>query len=132
LFGGRFNSEGKSVVYTSGSLSLALLEMLVRTNDKDYLSSCLFFHADIPLSLVQEVASDQLPDDWDALPYGTNSQKFGDEWIDSRRSAVLKVPSVVIPVEWNYVINSLHVDFKHIEISRPDELVFDERMMVSK
>jgi RES domain-containing protein len=124
LYGGRFNSEGRPAVYTSGSLSLALLEMLVRTNDRDYFMNCMLLHADIPMEMIREIATVDLPEGWDAVPYEPVSQAFGDQWLTERAAAVLKVPSVVIPVEFNYVINPLHVDFKKIEISKPDKMVF--------
>lgn len=128
LYGGRFNSEGLPAVYTSGNLSLALLEMLVQSNDRNYFSSCVSVYADIPVTIIMKMTPDLLPEGWDAVPYNTASQLFGDKWIDDKQSAVLKVPSVVVPVEWNYVINPLHPDFKKIEISDSTELPFDERL----
>jgi RES domain-containing protein len=130
IYGGRFNSAGFPAVYTSGSLSLALLESLVQTNDKTWFSSCVFFYADIPDSLIKEVSVSQLPDGWDVLPCEAVSQRFGDQWILDQESAVLKVPSVVLPVEWNYVLNPQHPDFSNIHFSAEDDLPVDERLMI--
>jgi len=130
IYGGRFNSAGHPAVYTSGSLSLSLLESLVQTNDKSWFSSCVFFYADIPDSLIKEVLVSQLPDGWDALPCEAASQRFGDQWIVDQESAVLKVPSVVLPSEWNYVLNPQHPDFDKIEFSAEDDLPVDERLMI--
>jgi RES domain-containing protein len=128
LYGGRFNSQGLPAVYTSGNLSLALLEMLVQSNDRHYFSFCVSVYADIPITTIKQMRPDILPEGWDAVPYNSTSQLFGDKWIEDGQSAVLKVPSVVVPVEWNYIINPVHPDFKKIEISELAELPFDERL----
>lgn len=132
IYGGRFNSEGLPSIYTSGNLSLALLEMLVQSNDRNYFSSCVSIYADIPVTTIKQMTPELLPDAWDAVPYSTASQLFGDKWINDSESAVLKVPSVAVPVEWNYVINPLHPDFKKIEIFDSTVLPFDERLSGSE
>ncbi|MEX2574920.1 MAG: RES family NAD+ phosphorylase [Balneolaceae bacterium] len=128
LYGGRFNSSEKPAIYTSGSLSLSLLDMLVQTNDRSYFSSCVVLYAAIPRELISEHDSDSLPAGWDAVPYGSASQKFGDEWLVSQSSAVIKVPSVIVPAEHNYIINPSHRDFEKIRSSSPEKLPYDERL----
>lgn len=128
-FGGRFNSSGQSVIYTAGSLSLALLETLVRTNNRQHLSSCLFVYADIPGELVNDLNHNDLPDDWNALPYGASSQRVGDEWLAAGKSAVLSVPSVVVPFERNFLINPVHPEFDRIVWSAPSPVPVDDRLL---
>ncbi len=129
LYGGRFNSAGYPAVYTSGSLSLALLESLAQTNDREFFSSCVYVYADIPESIIQEYKTEMLPDGWDAIPCEPVSQQFGDEWLSAAKFAVLKVPSAVLSVEWNYVINPKHPDFSKISFAEEGELPLDERLM---
>lgn len=57
-----------------------------------------------------------LSEGWDTVPYNSTSQLLGDKWFEDGQSAVLKVPSVVVPVEWNYVLNPLHPDAEKLTI----------------
>ncbi|NBC65962.1 MAG: RES domain-containing protein [Bacteroidetes bacterium] len=130
LYGGRFNSEGLTAVYTSGSLSLSLLEMLVRTNDRSYLRHCIIFHAEIPEFLVDSPALTDLPEGWNKIPYGHTSQDFGDDWLSSNKSLALKIPSVVIPIEYNYVLNPNHPDYSNLQIKEKEQAGIDERLFI--
>lgn len=129
LFGGRFNSEGVAAVYTSGSLSLSLLEILVQANDRSYLRHCVVFRADIPKSLVDTPEVTDLPDGWDQIPYGHASQHFGNDWLLSKKSLALRIPSVVIPIEYNYVLNPNHPGFKQTQITKKYSEGLDERLI---
>lgn len=117
LWGGRFNSPGIPAVYASDSLSLALLEILVQTNDRSNLRKKVLFRADIPGSLIEFPSKNDLPENWNHIPASKTSQAYGDNWINQQDSPVLKVPSVVVPQEFNYVINPLHPNFNKIDIS---------------
>ena len=130
LYGGRFNSEGLAAVYTSGSLSLSLLEMLVQTNDRSYLHHCVVFQADVPEFLVDSPAMTDLPEGWNQIPYGHASQDFGDDWLSSNKSLALKIPSVVIPIEYNYVLNPNHPDYRNIRIEEKEQAGIDERLFI--
>jgi RES domain-containing protein len=128
LFGGRFNSEGMPAVYTSGALSLALLELLVQSNDRDYYSACVVIYAEIPDALIKQVDSTEMPNGWDRIPYTSVSQKTGDRWLKSGEAVAYQIPSVVVPVEYNFMINPLHPEFKKIRISKPQGLLVDGRL----
>lgn len=127
LWGGRFNSPGIPAVYTSGSLSLALLEILVQTNDRSSLKKKILFRADIPAELINTLSLDQLSEKWNTLPVLKDSQLYGDRWINERLLPVLRVPSVVVPQEFNYVINPMHDLFRMIEITKAQPLPVDPR-----
>lgn len=131
LWGGRFNSPGTPAVYASGSLSLALLEILVQTSDRSYLDKMILFRVDIPQQLIHTPSRNELPNQWNRIPAGKISQVFGDSWIVSRTSPVLRVPSVVVPQEFNYVINPQHDLFDKINISEPRSLPLDSRFYKS-
>jgi RES domain-containing protein len=128
-FGGRWNSRGVRMVYTAGSLALAALEMLVHLDDDELLASYSFVAAQIPTALILPVASYRaLPRDWDASPPPLALQQLGDDWVREMVSAVLEVPTSIVPREKNYLLNPGHPDFAQIKIEAPERLVFDERL----
>ena len=126
-YGGRFNSVGVPVVYTAESMALATLELLVRVNQRKHLDA----YVRIPASFSSDhvTVPDALPEAWDARPYGPVSQAVGDEWARSESSLVLKVPSVVEPMESNYLINPLHPDRGALDIGDPMPLRLDPRLL---
>jgi RES domain-containing protein len=126
LNGGRWNSVGTSVVYTSGSIALAALESLVHLNPPvifKYVAILIEFDR----ALVEEVAA--LPADWREEPPPLATKEIGDIWIQDARSAVLRLPSVIIPNEPNYLLNPAHPDFKRIFIGRAEPFSFDPRLV---
>ena len=122
--GGRWNSPGKRMIYTSGSVPLALLEMLVHID-----SSLLRKYVAIPVSFEDSLVSmldfSKLPDDWKSYPGPFELKNIGDEWLDSLSKPVLKTPSVIVPQEWNYLLNLEHPDFSKITISISDTISMD-------
>src|SRR6056297_1029767 len=127
LWGGRFNSPGTFAVYTSGSLSLALLEIIVQTNDRSNLKKKVLHRASIPQNLIDNPSINKLPGGWDRIPATNISQYYGDEWLRKGTNPVLKIPSVVVPLEYNYVINPAHKLFSSIDITRAEPLPVDPR-----
>ncbi|HYK89643.1 MAG TPA: RES family NAD+ phosphorylase [Acidobacteriota bacterium] len=126
--GGRWNSRGVSVVYTSSSRSLAVLETLV------HLIPPVTFHYKIIRvtftdTMVEPVKAETLPSDWQAEPPPLSTKQLGDEWVRSGRSAVLAVPSVIIRGEINYLLNAAHPEFKKISIGKPADFTFDPRLL---
>lgn len=130
IYGGRWNSEGTVVVYTASSAALAALEIIVNTLSVDPASLLKGYRA-IPLqfedSLVQ--TGREVPDGWDHKPPGPESQLYGDRWVAKKSSLVLEVPSVVVPLESNFLINPNHPYFKKISIGKPVEFKFDKRII---
>ena len=129
VYGGRWNSQGVSVVYTAEHRSLAMLEILVHLRrPRDYELYSVKFDE----SLVQELAGRNLPRNWDVEPPTGDTQEIGDNWVMSASSAVLSVPSAVVPEERNYILNPRHPDFKHIKIDGPFPCYFDPRLLREK
>jgi len=125
--GGRWNSPGTRVVYASGSLSLAMLEIMVHLDDYATLvDSYSFIPLEIPSQLIRNV--DKGPPGWRSNPPSAASQRVGDAWASSLQSAVLSVPSVLAPQERNYLLNPLHPDFSRIRVGKPRPLPFDRRL----
>ena len=126
LYGGRWNSAGTRVVYTSGSQALAALESLVHLNPP-----VIFKYLAIPIefddALVEKVAA--LPADWTEEPPPPATKAIGDLWVKEARSAVLELPSVIILGEPNYLLNPAHPDFQKIIIGKPQPFSFDPRLL---
>ena len=91
-FSGRFNSPGRRVVYASGSLALATLEVLAGANDRRRLRGYLAVGATFDEEHLGVVEASALPPGWDARPYTAVSQAVGDAWISEERSLALRVP----------------------------------------
>jgi RES domain-containing protein len=128
LYGGRWNRKGVPMVYTAGSQSLAMLEMLVQ--DEPLRARYVMVPATLPKNLkIERVTPDQLPADWRSLGVREQLQAIGTDWARRGPSAVLAVPSVVIPTETNYLLNPLHPSFARIETGESVEFVTDLRLI---
>jgi len=129
LFGGRWNTRGTRVLYAAGSLSLAALEMLVHLDSAELLSSysyaTLEFEANDVLPVEEFV---KLPKNWSSSPPPLAVQRIGDNWAASMRSLVLRVPTSVVPGEFNYLVNVAHPKFSTIKRGKPQLFRFDERL----
>ena len=128
-YGGRWNHKGVGVVYVSDSLALAALEIIVHASFyqalKDYVSIKVLF----PKTLVIDVTDiGSLPKDWRADPPPAGMKEIGKKWYTGQATAVLKVPSAIIPNESNYILNPRHPDFKKITIDQPAPFEFDQRL----
>lgn len=125
--GGRWNSVGTAVVYTSATLSLALVETLVHVT-----SGVLPAYTALPIefddSMVTVIEPKNLPANWKDQPAPPQTRAIGDAWVAAAGSTVLRVPSVVVPTEFNYVLNPGHADFRRIRIGTPMPFPFDARL----
>jgi RES domain-containing protein len=123
-YGGRWNPKGVAVVYTAGSLSLALLELLVQ--DQPLRARCVAIPVDIPDDLaIGRITPDELPGDWHEAAAREVLRRIGADWVARLETAVLAVPSAVIPIETNHLLNPAHADFGQIGTGDPEELVTD-------
>jgi RES domain-containing protein len=124
--GGRWHSLGGRVVYASQSLALASLEKLVHAHSPSALTGLNYFEIEIPDAAV-EVARD-LPKDWNAEPAGFGSKMYGDRWRIEQRTVALQVPSAVVPIEFNCLINPAHPGFKLKWVKGPHSFDYDPRI----
>lgn len=129
LYGGRWNSKGTAMVYTAGSASLAILEMLVHLDAHEILGSYLLAEVTFEETLVQEMDRARLPTDWRMDPPPPAMRSLGDQWVAGIGSAVLRVPSVLVDSESNYLLNPAHGDFPAIVRTVPRPFVFDPRLL---
>lgn len=126
----RWNSEETRLVYTTESRALALLEIAVHLNLSEELPTDRFIvEIDIPYTIsALEVNINDLPTNWNSKPPTAITQLIGDDFVFSNEAAVLKVPSAIIPQEFNYLINPLHPDAAQIKVKKKSLLQFDERL----
>lgn len=126
--GSRWCSPGRYIIHAASTYALALLENVVHWRTAALPPGMQYVRLVIPTAVSREVlGATDLPPDWDAYPYGT-SQRVGDDWYDSGRSAVLVVPSVLSPWEPNLLINPHHPQFVAISVSDPAPAVVDRRL----
>jgi RES domain-containing protein len=128
LYGGRWTSPGVRAVYVSSSLSLATLEVLVHLSNSGPLVSYSVYTVDFPEDLVEELDRGKLPENWRVYPAPVELQRLGDRWIRGESSVVLKVPSVIVPDEHNYLMNPRHTDFSKLSFSQPEPFDADPRL----
>lgn len=128
-YGGRWSSVGTRVVYLASSRSLAMLETLTRLESIVPLPAFVIVSARFDPSLVERLDPGDLAANWRVQPPLSVTQVLGDAWVESGRSSVLAVPSVVVPEESNYLINPEHLDFRKICIGRPEPLKIDPRLV---
>jgi RES domain-containing protein len=117
------------MVYSSGSLSLAALELFVHVDIDTVPGELVAIQADIPDSLTIEIVKiESLPRDWRRYPAPEALKDIGTAWASKAATAILSVPSAVIPEERNYLLNPAHRDFKRIRVRKPAAFRFDPRM----
>lgn len=128
-FGGRWNSPGRPVVYTSAHASLAMLEKLVWTDPEDIPDGLQLYEMDIPGDLAP------VPLDAALLPSGWSEAgspaciRLGDEWLDRREHLALAVPSALVQEERNVLIDPLHADAGRIRVVAFRPFAFDIRLL---
>ncbi len=130
LVGGRWNSKGVRIVYTSATQSLAILETLVHLDSHEVLAKKFCFRtAQFPEALCETLALGSLPPGWDGDVPIQATREVGDRWISEGRSAVLAVPSVICAGETNYLLNPAHPDFAKITLGPAQDFVFSQRLV---
>jgi RES domain-containing protein len=129
LYGGRWTSPGFQAVYASESRALATLEVLAGLQTNSPLPGYVLIPAEFDDSLVVAIELEDVPADWRQNPPAPSTQRLGDEWIARRESAVLRVPSALVPRESNYVLNPRHPDFSTIRVGEPEPVAMDPRLL---
>jgi RES domain-containing protein len=129
LAGGRWNRRGTAVVYASETLSLAALEYLVHLDVTLAPRDLVAAAADLPDVLpVTRFEVADLPRNWRRYPAPEALAERGTEWAEARRTAVLSVPSALVPSERNILLNPGHPDFKKLRLLPPERFSFDPRL----
>ena len=126
LKGGRWNSKGFPVVYTSTTISLSLLELVIHSTFYEEIQSNWLMKLDMPDSFTASLTDLSLKPDWMDDP--DYSRFIGNSFLKSKKSLLLQVPSAIIPEEYNILINPLHPDMKKIKIIKASPFQFDSRL----
>lgn len=129
--GGRWNSRGTALVYSSASRALCTTEIAVHTPLGNIPFDYQLISIEIPENIhIHELESEYLPTDWKSIPHAHSTQEIGDRFVYDGIFAVLKVPSVVVQDEFNFLINPTHPDAKKISINAIESFNFDERLFI--
>ncbi len=128
LVGGRWNSKGNAVLYTSQSIALCVTEIAVHIPLGILPKDFELIHIEIPEDLILEIK--KLPKDWQTFPHSDSTQKIGDKFLKDLKYLILKVPSATVQGEFNYLINPRHKDFEKVKIRKKEKFSFDERLFI--
>lgn len=130
---GRWDRKGTRIVYTSATLSLAAQELFVHLDPDEVPKDLVAGSAEIPGDIrIKRLNVAELPKGWRDYPAPESLGVIGSDWARSLETAVLGVPSAVIPQEMNYLLNPAHPDFHRIKILEPQAFGFDPRMWKTK
>jgi len=131
LTGGLWNRKGTPAVYASTSIALAILETLAHLGGNLTIRNAFLVRITVPSAVwAQRVTIDiaTLPPTWLAEPPGAASIAVGDTWLRAQSHAVLLVPSIMVPEEYNVVINPLHPDAGRVKAQVVRQHVYDPRL----
>jgi RES domain-containing protein len=128
-FGSRWTPRGRAAAFASATLSLAALERFVHVDPDLELPSLVAIAVDFDDRIaITAIAIADLPSDWRTYPAPAALALVGERWLRESMTAILSIPSVLIPHECNFVLNPNHKDFKRLEIGRAERFSFDPRM----
>jgi RES domain-containing protein len=128
-YGSRWTPRGVPAIFTSATLSLAALERFVHTDSDLEPIDLVAIPVDIGEDVtIESIATTTLPADWRTFPPPPALTLIGGDWFRESRTAVLSVPSVVIPQERNFVLNPSHREFSRLTIGHSEPFTFDPRL----
>jgi RES domain-containing protein len=129
-FGGRWNSPGYPVVYTSSTRALAALELLVHFGLDQAPEELLLLSIHIPDSILPDrISSDALPSRWQTESAFESCRRIGKDWLASAEQLALQVPSAVVPEEFNLLLNPRHPAFAEVGTASARPFTFDPRLL---
>ena len=125
LNGGRWNHKLTPCLYTSESRALALLEYSVNVNIDDIPHTLSITTLEIPDSIILQLTIASLPRNWRESPAPTATKDFGTDLLKNASHPVIKIPSAIIPEEFNYILNQLHRDSAAFRVIDVADFVYD-------
>jgi RES domain-containing protein len=126
---GRWTTKGRRVVYTAETLSLAALEFLVHVDKTMLPPDLVQIEIDLPDRVaVAALEPSAIPSHWRTYPAPHALQRLGDAWLAEGSTAVLRVPSALIPEEHNVLLNPEHRDARKITVIAQREFEYDARL----
>lgn len=128
LYGGRWNSVGRSVVYTASSRALGVLEALVHLPTAIIPDHYCIITIEAPEDIFEPDVS-IFPPDWNTYPEPDILKRTGDFFIKQNEHLLMKVPSAIVPQEYNYLINPAHAEAYQVRILDVEDFTFDARLL---
>lgn len=128
LFGGRWNHIDTPCIYTAENRSLAILEYSVHIMEDDIPRALSMMSIEIPDNNMLEVPVHRLPGNWHHTPVPPSTQDFGTKMLEKLLNPVIKIPSAIIPEEYNYILNPKHPDASLFKIVEIRDFVYDIRI----
>ena len=129
LYGGRWNSEGKPMLYLASSRALAVLEVLVHLSPLIIPENFCLTEIEVPDNSITLLDTSLLPHNWQDVSGPVVLREMGDAFLKKQGHLLMKVPSAVVPAEYNYVLNPLYPEAKNIKIINKEPFNFDERLI---
>lgn len=128
LYGGRWNKVGIPMLYFSEHMSLCVLEILVHIEQQLVSNDFYFIEVEVPDKYIKSISQKDLPQNWRSNVLLSSTQDFGSEWAFSKKELALKIPSAVLPSEYNILVNPNHPLISKIKILNISELNLDARL----
>lgn len=131
-FSGRWNIRGQQVIYASSTRSLAALELLANRSGAELKDAYKVMVLNVPdhLDSCHTILPKMLPLDWMLFSNYGRLQKVGSDWYEATETLLMKVPSVLIHQEFNYLLNTQHADFKtQVRLLEVEDFAWDNRLV---
>ena len=125
---GRWHSVGRPIVYLASSEALAVLEVRVHLGPVVPVDRYVILTVEIPARLAEPLPRADWPRGWDAVPFGTASQRVGDRWLAEQRGVALRVPSVHSSTDFNVLFNPAHPKASRAKVVARRRYAFDGRL----
>jgi len=132
LYGGRWNSEGKPMVYLASSRSLAVLEALAHLSPTNIPDDYCMLIVEVPDNAATSLDIKILPEHWNEYPEQNILKQIGNRFLLEKQQLLLKVPSAIVNEEYNYLLNPLHPDANKAKIVNKQPFKFDARLSPSQ
>jgi len=128
LYGGRWNHAGTPCVYTAENRALTILEYSVSIDLEDVPRALSLITLEVPNDSVTSCETADLPGNWKKVPAPVHTKNFGNRLLQEKTSLLIKIPSTIIPQEFNYIINPLHALIDKVKIVAEEDFVYDVRI----
>lgn len=130
IYGGRWNPIGMSALYASETRALSILELLVHTPKDVIPPNYKLLTIEIPFDQVSQLITvKSLPDDWRKNPGIDELKEIGENLLLKENNLAIRVPSVIVPSEYNIVINPSHSDMSKVKVIEIEDFEFDGRLL---
>ncbi len=129
LYGGRWSSQGKPGIYLASSRALALLEVLVHLQPLFVPDNFCLAEIEITENSIANVDIHSLPVNWKDISPPAQLKKIGNKFLTERKHLALKLPSAIVPAEFNFLVNPLHPDMEKVRILTQAPFNFDDRLI---